>query len=224
LHPVSLTKVQRDGLCRVAGIPPDKDDRFIGAVEKCVESYFRVKDQKLPVAIEGEIKQMEKRVRTYLGLLDQRTSRPGELRTQLQGISTGLASLSHGAREFLQLRNVKVVDAIPQGWPAAVASNVVVDPISFEDEVDQFTALIGLLGALSGPVASRSPGRPPAYVERALYHCLAVAFTRDTGKAASDSTPEFMAVCEGIKRIYQLTDWRPDSLARAARRDRAREE
>src|SRR5262249_3264045 len=151
--------------------------------------------------------------------------RPGEFRKRLQAISIALDSLSQGAREYLQFRNLRVVHAIPEGWPWAVASDIVVDPICFNDQADQFSALQELLGALTGPVANRDgPGRPSAYVGRALYHCLAVAFTRDTGKAASDSSPKFMAVCEDIKQIYQLTDWRPDSLARSARQARAREE
>jgi hypothetical protein len=220
-RPVSLTKEQRDELSRVAAVPPNKRDRFIGAVEKCVASYFRVKNQKLPMEIERELKQIKKRVRSCLRLSDQKTSRPGEFRKGLQAISIALASLSQGAREFLQLRNMKVVHAIPEGWPSTVVFDIVVDPICFKDQADQITALQELLGALPGPAASRAVrGRPPLYVERALYHFLAVAFTRDTGKAASDSSPKFMAVCDEIKQVYQLTDWQPGSLARSARQAR----
>jgi hypothetical protein len=201
-RPVPLTKVQRDELCRAAAVPPDKHDRFIGGVEKCVASYFRVKNQKSPIEIESELKQIEKGVRSCLRLSDQRTSRPSEFRKRLQTISSALARLSQGALEFLQFRNVRVVNAIPEEWPSAVVSNMVVDPICFEDLGDQISALHYFLGALSGPVANRDgPGRPRADVGRALYHCLAVAFNRDTGKVASDSSPQFMAVCEEIKQI-----------------------
>jgi hypothetical protein len=125
----------------------------------------------------------------------------------------------------LQFRNVKLSQAIPSGWRAESLSGVVVDPICFQSLDEQFEALKDLSGALSGPVAmEKGRGRPKVDAERALYHCLAVAFARDTKRAASDSSPKFVATCEEIKEIYQLSDWQPLSVARVVRMLPAQEE
>jgi hypothetical protein len=102
---------------------------------------------------------------------------------------------------------------------------VVIDPMCFSGEDDQYYALKDLLGALVGPVArNKGRGRPRMDAERALCQHLAVAFNRDTGKVASDRSVKFMDVCAKIKEIYQLDDWRPESLLRSARQLRRSEE
>jgi hypothetical protein len=206
-------------------VPPEKHDRFIDAIEKCAAVYIRIKNQKSPLEVEKELQQIKVRVRRCLRLLDRKPWRPSVFGKDLRAISVALARLSPQAHEYLEFRNVRVVKAIPARWRAESSFDVVVDPICFQSEDEQFEALKLLLGALSGPVAmEKGRGRREVNAERTLYHSLAVAFTRDTGKAASDRSPKFMAVCEEIKLIYQLTDWRPGSLARSARLLRAREE
>ena len=221
---VHLTKAQAERLCRLGVIPPDQRDQFTEAVERCVASYLRVRTRKAPSAVENELKQIEKRVRSCLRLVDAKTRRPGEFRARLEAIRGALHGLSQPAREFLQFRNAKVVHTIPEGWSPTIIADVVIDPICFSSIEDQVGALQDLLGALAGPVANRRRARPRTYSECALYHCLAFAFTRDTGKAASDTSTKFMKVCNEIKLIYELDDWKPESLARSARRLRADEQ
>jgi hypothetical protein len=219
---VRLSKTQRDELCRAARIPPEKRDRFIRGIEKCVAAYFRWKDQKPAIDVEQELEQIKRRVRRCLRLEDHKAWRPGQFSKDLKAISLGLSRLSAPAREYLQDRNARLVHVIPEGWQWGMPSNVVINPVRFASFDDQFNALQDLLGALAGPVANpKGRGRQYKYLERALYHCLAVAFTRDTEKAASDSSPQFMAVCEVIGRIYQLKNWNPESQARLARLLRA---
>ena len=87
-------------------------------------------------------------------------------------------------------------------------SREVVDPICFSRDEDQFVALKELLGALAGPFLKKAAGRPEKYDEAALYHNLAGAYMRDTGgKAASDSSTDFMAMCDDIKIAFELDDW-----------------
>ena len=150
--------------------------------------------------------------------------RPGKFRESLQSISKALVGLSQPAREYLQFRNLRVVHVVPDPWPPVISADVIIDPICFHCLNDQVDALFELRGALSGPVAQkREQSRPRKDAERALYHCLAVAYRRDTGKAASDSSTKFIDACHEIKQIYQLKDWNPESLPRSARRLRKQE-
>jgi hypothetical protein len=221
---ISLTKPQGDELCRMAGVPPAKRDRFTRGIEECVTSYFRSRRRKSPAAVEGEIKQLEKRVRSCLRLLDQKKWRPGEYCKKLKAVSGALTMLSKEAHEYLEFRNAKVVYSIPTEWSAVVTSNVVIDPICFQCLHDQGLALQDLLGAVAGPIANaKGRGRPSTDCERALYHLLAATFTKDTGKSASDKSTKFMDVCAEIKSIFKLDHWRPESLPRSARRLRAQE-
>jgi hypothetical protein len=220
-----LTKSEAAELCRLAHVPADRRARFIDAVEKSVASYLRSRKQKTPQRVEGELKDVEKRVKSCLGLRDHNTWRPGEFHKGLEEISCALRRLSPRAHEFLQFRNVKVVYAIPEGWKPGTVSDLVVDPICFSDVDDQVYALEELFGALAGPVAKRRDrGHPQKDAERALLHFIALAFRRDTGKAGSETSPAFMATCEEIKRLYKLDDWKPGSLPRSARRLRAQED
>ena len=220
----NLTKTQAKELCRMAGIPLRWHTRFVEAVERCVASYLRVRNQKSPLEVEGELKQIEKQVRGCLKLRDHKKWRPGKFRESLQSISKALVGLSQPAREYLQFRNLRVVHVVPDPWPPVISADVIIDPICFHCLNDQVDALFELRGALSGPVAQkREQSRPRKDAERALYHCLAVAYRRDTGKAASDSSTKFIDACHEIKQIYQLKDWNPKSLPRSARRLRKQE-
>jgi hypothetical protein len=106
-----------------------------------------------------------------------------------------------------------------------VNPGVLIDPTCFTSRDDQVLALRDLLGAFDPPVAKQQMrGQPRKDLERALYHFIAAAYSRDTGRAASDNSTRFMAVCLEIKRIYQLDDWNPESLARSARRPSVREQ
>jgi hypothetical protein len=213
-----LTKAQANEVCRLGGIPPVRHARFVQAVERCVALYLRVRNQKSASEVEAELKQLKKQVQRCLNLLDHKKRRPGEFRKGLKAVSDTLARLSPRARDFLQFRNVRIVHVIPDPWPPQVCSEIVVDPICFHILDDQLAALFELRGALAGPVAMREQGRACKNAERALYHCLAVAYTRDTRKMASDNAPKFIDVCDKIKHIYKLKDWRPGSNARTARR------
>ncbi len=212
---------QAKELCRLARVPPDQCARFADAVEKSVKSYRRVQSRRSLLSVEKELSQVEKRVIGSLRMLDHKTWRPGKFQESLESISRALANLSRPACEVLEFRNARVVCTIPEGWSPMNVSDVVIDPICFSCLEDQGRALEDLLGALAGPVANKKRGRPSTNNERALYHCLAVAFTRATGRAASDSSTEFMKVCQEIKEIYLLDQWRPESLPRSARRLRA---
>ena len=84
---------------------------------------------------------------------------------------------------------------------------MLIDPVCFTSRDDQVLALLDLLGAFAAPVAKRQVrGQPRKDLERALYHFMAAAYSRATGRAASDSSTRFLAVCLEIKRIYQLDD------------------
>jgi len=216
-----MMKSQAKDFCRSAGVPPNRCARFTQAVERCVACYRRVRSRKTSLAVEKELNQIEKRVLSSLRMLDHKTWRPGKFQESLESISAAFANLSRPASEVMQFRNAKVVSSIPAGWSPTTTSDVVIDPTCFSCLEDQGRALEELLGALAGPVANKRRARPRTDNERALYHCLAVAFTRATGKAASDSSDEFMTVCQEIKEIYQLDHWHPESLPRLARRLRA---
>jgi len=220
-QPIRLTRTQADELCRTAGIPSDQRDRFIRGVEKFVTNYFRWKQQRGALEAQKELKALQKVVRRCLQLLDHKTWRPGKYQEDLKGISSKLRNLSQPARDLL--RNATIVHAIPEGWSMALPSPEVVDPICFSREDEQFVALNELYGILAGPLISTVQGRPEKYHEAALYHDLAFAYARDTGKVASGKSKAFMALCDDIKTTFKLKDWRPDSLAQSARKRRARE-
>jgi hypothetical protein len=217
---IKLTDAQRNELGRLAGIPHPERIRFAEAVGGCVRSYLRTLQQKPPAAVESELKQVEQRVESCLRLACHKKWRPGKFREGIKAVSGALKSLSAPAKQFLALRNARVVHAIPAEWSPTVISDVVTDPICFSDFDDQLAALEDLLGALAGPVAKKKQGRPRKYAERALRHYLALTFTRFTDKPAGGSN-SFLNVCNKIKLIYQLGNWKPDSLPRSIRTDRA---
>jgi hypothetical protein len=194
-----LTNQQRGELCRLGGIPDDHIDRFVRTVEGCVATYQSLSHHKSAPAW-----------------------RPGEFHSSLADISARLRSLSPAARDYLQFRNLTIRHDVPYAWPDQTDQGVLVDPICVTDHNDQVLAVRDLLGAFAVPVAQQAgPGRPQKDLELALYHFLAAAYSRTTSKAASDSSTQFMSLCFEIKRIYQLDDWNPESLARSARRPRS---
>jgi hypothetical protein len=216
------TAVREDELCKRAGIPIDRRDRFIRGVDACVASYRRSKCSKSLQDVEAELMQIS--VRRCVGLHHHKSWRPTQFRKQLEATSAALRSLSRQAKEYLQFRDVKLTLVIPEGWPPLISCDAVIDPICFPCRDGQVDALHMLSEALSGLVATkRERGRPQVYAERALYHCLAVAFTRDTAMAVSDRSTRFMAVCDDIKAAFELNDWKPESLARSVRKRRATE-
>jgi hypothetical protein len=229
-----LTK-QQEELCRTGAIPNGRRDRFVQVVERCVSYYRHSHERKSALAVGEELGHIEKCIWRALGLLDRKTWRPGEFRTTLEDISARLRNLSPAAEEYLQFRNLKIRhDVILSAWTDSIDDGGLIDPICFTNRDDQVLALRDLLGAFDAPVArkkgpgrplarKKGPGRPPKALERALYHFLAAAYSRDTGRAASDSSTRFVAVCSEIKRIYQLNDWNPESLARSARGLRTRD-
>jgi hypothetical protein len=220
-----LTKQQGEELCRIGAIPNGHCDRFVQAVERCVADYRHSRERKSALEVGEELALIEKCVWRALGLLDRRTWRPGEFRTTLKDISARLRNLSPAAREYLRFRNIRIRhDVILSAWADSIDHSGPVDPICFKNRDDQVLALRDLLGAFAVPVARKEgPGQPRKDLERALYHFLATAYSRDTGRAASDSSIRFMSVCLEIKGIYQLDDWNPESLARSARWLRTRE-
>ena len=220
-----LTEQEGKGLCLAGGIPNGQCDRFVRAVERFVAAYRRQRERKSAPAVKAELAQVEKCIWRALGLIDRATWRPGEFNAVLKDLSARLRSLSPAAREYLEFRNLTIrQDVTLSGWPQSFDSNALIDPICFTNRDDQVSALRDLLGAFAGPVTrSSGPGRRYQGLERALYHFLAAAYSLATGRAASDSSTKFMAVCSEIKRIYQLEDWNPQSLARSARGPRTRE-
>jgi hypothetical protein len=213
-----LTKQQGENLCRIAAIPNGRCGQFIRAVDRCVANYRRSGERKSTLEVGEELAFIEKCVWHALGLLDRRTWRPGKFRMALDDISSRLGNLSPAAREYLQFRYLKIQYDIPSAWPDSIDPGTLIDPISFTNRDDQVLALRDLLGAVAATVArKKGSGRQRKYIQRALYHFLAAAYSRDTGRAASDSSTKFMAVCSEIKQIYRLHDWNPGSLARSAR-------
>jgi hypothetical protein len=220
-----LTKQQGENLCRIAAIPNGRCDQFVQAVDRCVADYRRSGEHKSALEVREELALIEKCVWRALGILDRGICRPGKFRIALDDISARLRNLSHAAREYLLFRNLRIRhDVIKSAWPDSFDPGALIDPISFTNRDDQVLALRDLLGAIAAPVArKKGSGRPSKDMERALYHFLAAAYSRDTGRAASDSSTKFMAVCLEIKRLYQLDGWNPESLARSARRPRTHE-
>jgi hypothetical protein len=219
-----LTKQQGESLCRIGAIQIGRRDRFVKAVKRCVAYYQYSCERKSDFAIGDELAHIEKRVWSALRLLDRRTWRPGRFRMTLDDISARLRNLSSAAREYLDFHHLKIEHDLPSAWPDLIDHGVVVDPVCLTNRDDQVLALQDLLGALATPVGrKKGPGRPRNDLGRVLYHFLAAAFSRDTGRAASDSSTRFMAVCLEIRRIYQLADWNPESVARSARRPRTRD-
>jgi hypothetical protein len=216
-----LTNQQRGELCRLGGIPDDHIDRFVQAVERCVATYQHLGHHKSAPAVGAELAQIENCIWRALRLLNRATWRPGEFHSSLADISARLRSLSPAARDYLQFRNLTIRHDVPSAWPDQTDQGVLVDPICFTDHNDQVLALRDLLGAFAAPVARKAgPGRPLKDLELSLYHFLAAAYSRTTSKAASDTSTQFMSLCFEIKRIYQLDDWNPESLARSARQPR----
>jgi hypothetical protein len=219
-----LTQQQGEKLGRIGAIPNGRCDRFVQAVEGCVADYRHSRERKTALAVGEELAHIEKCVWCALGLLDRRTWRPGRFRITLEDISARLRNLSPAAREYLEFRNLKIQHDLPTARQNSIDHGVLIDPTCFTNRDDQVLALRDLLGAFAAPVARKEgPGRRHKDLERALYHFLAAAYSRDTGRAASDSSTRFLAVCLEIKRIYQLDNWNPESLARSARRLMTRE-
>jgi hypothetical protein len=154
-----------------------------------------------------------------LRLLDRATWRPAEFRRVLKDISARLHNLSPAAQDYLESRNLNIrADCALAAWPDPDDPGMLIDPICFASRDDQVLALRDLLGAFAPPLAKQQVrGQPRKDLERSLYHFVAAAYSRDTSRAASDSSTRFMAVCLEIKRLYQLDDWNPESLARSAR-------
>jgi hypothetical protein len=214
-----LTNQQTKELCQIGAIPINRCDRFVSAVECCVAWYRSLQARKSNRAVGSELAQIEKCIWRALRLLDRATWRPAEFRRVLEDIGARLHNLSPAAQDYLQFRNLKIkVDVVAAAWPDASDPGALIDPICFTYRDDQILALRDLLGAFAGPVARKSrPGRRYKDLQRALYHFLAAAYSRDTGRSASDSSTKFMDLCSEIKRIYHLDDWNPESLARSAR-------
>lgn len=214
-----LTKQQSEELCRVGAISNGHRDRFVETVEGCIAAYRDWRERKSAGEVGEELAQIGKCVWRALGLLDRRAWRPGKFRMMLEDISARLRHLSPAAREYLQFRNLTIRHDVSSAWPDSIVRGVLIDPIGFTNQDAQVLALRDLLGAFAAPVSrKKGAGRRHKDLERALYHFLAAAYSRATGRAASDSSTKFMAVCLEIKRIYQLDDWNPEALARSARR------
>ncbi len=213
-----LTKHEGEKLCRLAAIPNDRRDRFVQAVERYVADYRDSRERKSAHAVGAELAQIEKCVGRALGLLDRATWRPGEFRTILEDISARLGNLSPAAQEYLRFRRLAIWHDVSSACPDTIDHGVLIDPIFFTNRDDQVLALRDVWGAFGVPVARKQGrGQPRKDLERALYHFLAAAYAMAAGKAASDSSTKFMAVCSEIKQIYQLDDWNPEALARSAR-------
>jgi hypothetical protein len=214
-----LTNQQSEELCRIGAIPTDRCCWFVQAVEGCVAAYRRERARKSAAAVGAELGSIEKCVWRALGLIDRKTWRRGEFRKILEDISARLRNLSPAAKEYLELRNLRIRrDVFLEALSDSSDLDVLIDPVCFADRDHQVLALHDLLGALAAPVARKQErGHPRRDLERALYHFVAAAYSRATGRAASDSSTKFMAVCLEIKRIHQLDHWNPESLARSAR-------
>ena len=221
-----LTEQKTEKLCLIGAIPNDHCNRFGRAVERCVRTYRRLRERKSAPEVEAELAQIEKCIWRALRLLDHATWRAAEFRRVLEDISARLHHLSPAAQDYLDFRHLKIqADGVLAAWPDSTEPGVLIDPVCFTSRDDQVLALLDLLGAFAAPVAKRQVrGQPRKDLERALCHFMAAAYSRDTGRAASDSSTRFLAVCLEIKRIYQLDDWNPESLARSARRPSAREQ
>jgi hypothetical protein len=220
-----LTEQQGEDLCLMGSIPDDRRHRFVRAVERCVAVYRRLCDYKSAPAVGAELAHVEKCLWRALRLVDRKTWRRSEFHTVLYDISARLRNLSPAARDYLKFRNLTIrQDVVLSAWPNSIGTDVLIDPICFTNRDDQVLALRDLLGAFAGPVTRKNrPGRRYKDLERALYHFLAAAYSGATGRTASDTSTKFMIVCSEIKRIYQLDDWSPQSLARSTRRPRTRE-
>jgi hypothetical protein len=217
-----LTPAQGNELCRIGGIPDASCDRFVRAVEACTAAHYNSHDCKSPLAVEEELALIGKRAWRALRLVDRKTWRPGEFQTTLEDISLRLRNLSPAAIEHLQFRNLNIRHDIPSTWPDNADSSALIDPVCFTSRDDQILALRDLWGAVSAAVSpKRGAGRPHKDLELILFYSIAAAYSRETGKAASDSSTKFMALCSEIKRIYKLENWNPESLARSARSEDA---
>jgi hypothetical protein len=204
-------------LGRLGGIPPSRQAWFADRVEEIVATYRPSRESKSPHEVKAELKHLEQRVWRCLRLRDHKTWRPREFRRRLEDLSSALAGVSSSAHDYLQLRNVELALEIPEGFWSAIVSNVVVDPICFQCLDEQFNALEQLWGALSGPVARpKGRGRPAVGAERALHLMIAPAYVHAKGGKGLYGS-KFMAVCDEIKRMYKLSDWRPESIARSSR-------
>jgi hypothetical protein len=131
---------------------------------------------------------------------------------------------SQDAREYLQLRNLTIWHDLPSASANSIKQGVLIDPVCFANQNDQILALQDLFGAVAAPVArQKEHGRRRKDLERALYHFLAAAYSTCSDRSASDSSTKFMAICSEIKRIYRLSNWNPESMARSARRMKTHE-
>ncbi len=217
-----LTQAQGNDLCRTAGIPIGHCDRFVRAVEGCIAAYHTSQAHKSAQDVGQELAQVEKCVARALRLLERKIWRPGEFHTIVEDISVRLRHLSPAAIEHLKFRNLNLRHDVPSTWPDNADSSALIDPVSFTSLDDQIFALRDLWGAVSAPVSpKKGAGRPHKDLELILFYFIAAAYSRETGKAASDSSTTFMALCSEIKRIYKLENWNPKSLARSARSEDA---
>jgi hypothetical protein len=219
-----LTKQQGEKVYEIGSIPNGDRDRFVRAVEQCVATYRDLCQRKSAPAVGSELAQIEKCAWRALALMNRKAWRPGEFGGAIEEISARLRNLSPAAQEYLAFRNLQIRrDVVLARWPDSSDPSMLIDPVCFVNRNDQVLALQDLLGAFAAPVARKQGrGQPHKNVERALYHFLAAAYCGATGRAPSDSSTKFMAVCSEIKRIYQLDEWNPESLARSARRPRRR--
>jgi len=212
-----LTVAQAREICQAGNIPREHRPRFVDAVERHVGLYHRLESEKSSSDVEAEFAVICKLVDKALALRARKTWRPGEFRRVLDDISARLASLSDGAQDVLTSWGVVVVFEVPEGWPDFDPATSVVDPVAVPELEDQLYALREIDSVFSCPVADRLPGQPVKYAERVLHHFIAVAYERDTGKSASDSSVDFMATCDAITGIFRVDKWSPASLARLAR-------
>ena len=208
-----LGATEAEHLCEIGCIPPEQAKKFMHSVEFHVSEY----EEEPPLhEIDREIHAVYQRVESALWYLYRRERRPGEFRDRVLDISKRLAKLSKPALACLAYRNVRLTFEIPADGPRAF--DLVVDPACLATlSPDQLLALNNLFGALSGPIArKRSRGQPRKQKEMILYIFLRGAFLHATeGKATQD---DFLAVCEEIKSIYDLTEWHPESSARLLRK------
>ena len=202
-------------LGRLGEIPLEHQSCFAGQVEKIVCSYRASKNWKTLKQIEAELEILKKRVERCLKLRSHKTWRPGKFHARLEDLSRALAGVSPSAREYLRFRTVELSTELPDDLASTFGSCEVVDPIRFQSVHEQVLALELLWGAIDGPVALRCRGRPTVGAERALHHMIAAAYDHAVDRRVGRRAVAFMAVCEEIKRKYDLSEWNPESIARS---------
>lgn len=202
-------------LGRMGRIPASRQAWFAGQVEKIVTSYRKSKASKSPREIEAELESLKLRIERCLKLRSHKTWRPGKFHERLEDLSSALACVSPSAREYLQFRTVELSTEIPDDFASTIGSEVVVDPIRFQSVDEQVLALELLWGAIDGPVARRCRGRATVGAERALHYMIAAAYEHAVDRSVGRRAVALMAVCDEIKRKYDLSEWSPESIARS---------